>query len=236
MDIPKVKNILFLCSGGGGNLRFILDSIRSGWLANAAICGVVADRICAATKYASANHIPVHIVDFKEVGQKSLLEIIKKLDPNLIVTTVHKIICFDIVARYEKRMINLHYSILPAFAGAIGSKPVKEAILYGAKFAGVTVHFVNDKLDQGQPLSQCVVAILSDDSVENLMDVIFRVGCISLLNVIKLLLSDEVLCVNGNISIIQIKDRTAFFNPPIEFDSRFIHEDYWKWIKDSEIR
>ena len=71
MDMLK---IVFLCSGGGGNLRFIAEAIRLGWLKQGVICGVITDRECLANQFARDKGIWTAVIDFSQKDQFNLLE------------------------------------------------------------------------------------------------------------------------------------------------------------------
>lgn len=184
MDATNAKRLVFLCSGGGGNLAFVHQAIASGLLQGATIVAVITDRACQANQFANKVGIPSHCIDFREQNQCTLLKLLDELKPDLIITTVHKIIGPAVVARHSNNLINLHYSVLPAFGGLIGARSVQAALEYGCKFTGVTVHLVDDSVDGGRPLAQGVIAIEGDESLDALMQVVFRLGCVALLSVI----------------------------------------------------
>ncbi len=149
-----VMKIAFLGSGGGGNLKFIHeiskidDSIE--------IVGLIADRFCGAIEYAIDNGLYNRIHSFKRsiLENQDLICMLKDLSPDLIITNVHKILSPSVVKSFEGKLINLHYSYLPAFGGLIGMKPVDEALNRGNKFIGVTCHDVNEKVDDGSTIAQ----------------------------------------------------------------------------------
>ena len=74
----------------------------------------------------------------------------------------------------------MHYSILPSFNSLIGKETVKKSINYGSNIIGVTVHKVNSELDLGPPVVQCAFSINSDDKFNDIMNIVFRLGCVSL--------------------------------------------------------
>lgn len=199
MDAKKSKRIIFLCSGGGGNLAFIKHAIQFGYLKGAIIVGVITDRRCSANVFSDRIGLYNRIVEI--IDQNELQSEIEKLNPDLIITTFHKIIEHDILNQYEGKLINLHYSLLPAFSGLIGSKPLKAALEYHALFNGVTVHLVNAQVDAGRPLVQGVIALHTDETLESLMPVVFRCGCIALL-----------------LALIHKLSNSVFFNSPISLD------------------
>jgi phosphoribosylglycinamide formyltransferase-1 len=173
-----------LCSGGGGNLRFVAGAIRKGWLADAEVCAVLSDRACGANTFARANGIATEVLDCSPFGQQELLARLRELAPDVVVTTIHKTLVPALVDAFAGRLLNLHYSLLPAFAGEIGERPVVRALAHGVKFLGVTVHHVEAQLDMGRPILQAVTAAPADPQLGAMMNVLFRAGCVGLLNAI----------------------------------------------------
>ncbi len=184
------RNIVFLCSGDGGNLRFVHQAIRGGGL-NATIAKVFSDRPCGALNYASQHGIPCQLQDFSSAGQLALTQALLDLDPAAIVSTVHKILVPGLVQAFSRRIINLHYSLLPSFGGSIGAKPVRQAVEYGARLVGVTAHFVDEGLDTGQPIIQAAFARSRHGTIEEVMETVFRSGCLALLAALAEVLGDK---------------------------------------------
>lgn len=176
--------VVFLCSGNGGNLKFVAHAIQMGWLADARICAVLSDRECAANVFARAQGLPTDVLDFSRTGQLVLVDRLRALAADVVVTTVHKILLPDVVQAFDGRLLNLHYSLLPAFAATVGAQPVRMALDYGAKFVGITVHLVDEGVDSGRPILQAVTATPAATApaaaLEAMMTVLFRSGCVGL--------------------------------------------------------
>ena len=223
--------IVFLCSGGGGNLRFMDEIIRLGWIKNAMICGVITDRECLANQFARENNIWTDTIDFSEPDQLNLIGELNRLAPDIIITNVHKILSLAVVDRFRGALVNLHYSLLPAFGGVIGMKPVRQALDYGAKFVGATVHLVDALVDTGCPLVQVAIPVKNGDTTDSLMDIVFRCGCIALLNGVQILRSDEQQSVYDNRHCLEICGRTVFINPMVFYCSGYQSENFWQQLK-----
>jgi len=176
--------IVFLCSGSGGNLRFVAQAIRMGWIDEAQICAVLSDRECDANAFARAQGLPTEVLDFSAAGQLAVVDRLRAFGPDVIVTTVHRILVPELAQAFCGKLVNLHYSLLPAFAATIGDRPVRQALDYGAKFLGVTVHFVDEGVDTGRPIVQAVTAAPQEPELEAVMNVLFRSGCVGLLHAI----------------------------------------------------
>lgn len=223
--------IVFLCSGGGGNLRFVFEAIRLGLLRDAEICGVITDRECHASLFAGLHNIPVTECDFSEKSQSSVVNRLLDLDPGVIVSNVHKILSPVVVDLFRGKLINLHYSLLPSFGGVIGVKAIIQALDYGVQFVGTTVHLVDDLVDSGSPLVQAVIPVVRGDEIPVLMDVVFRVGGISLLAGIELMRTDKHVGSGELRSLIEISDRVVLFNPSVAYSAKFQDESFWRCLK-----
>lgn len=232
MVANDVKRVVFLCSGGGGNLAFVHQAIIRGWLPEAQIVEVLTDRLCQANDFAERVGLPNRCIDFKDEGQRNLLTILDELKPDLIITTVHKILGETVVEHYRNRLINLHYSLLPAFAGLIGARSVQAALDYGTRFSGVTVHRVDESVDGGRPLVQGVIALQGEETLDELMNVVFRSGGIALLSAITHLLDGT--AKSHAPSLLNILGRTCLFNggSPVT-DELVENEDFWQQLRQA---
>ena len=176
--------VLFLVSGNGGNLKFLHqiskhydapDEIKS-----IKVIGAIADRECGALNFAAENKLISKFHSFKRTQEenKKLIDYINELYPDIVITNVHKIISPEVLRETSAKFLNVHYSILPAFAGTIGMQTVNNAINAGSKFLGSTCHIVTEELDAGPILAQSVFPYTKQDGVYNL---VFRSGALSLL-------------------------------------------------------
>ena len=184
-----MKSVLFLVSGGGGNLKFIHQAMNSGIIKDVCL-GVIADRECGALEYAKGNGIFNKKIVYSRDKSKELLQAIERISPDVIVTNFHKILGEDIVNANRNNMINIHYSLLPAFSGFIGVKPIEEAYNRGCKYIGPTCHRVNEEVDAGYILSQYAFPTpkLFDEAVTKM----FRSGCLVLLSGIEQVVGDSI--------------------------------------------
>ncbi len=229
---PRNLKVVFLCSGNGGNLRFLHHAMLQRWLAGWDLAGVVCDRPCPAATYASAHGIPVAVMDFSPSGQVSVLAHLAATGPDLVVTTIHRILTPEMVKTLGGRLVNLHYSLLPAFGGTIGEQPVKQALAYGVKFCGVTVHQVSDQVDAGRPLVQAVVPVSEPLVYQELMQAIFQAGCLALLSI----LADPDLSVPSRVagdarSTVALAGHAVHFNPAVVAPSALESAAGWDFLK-----
>ena len=225
----EVKKIVFLCSGNGGNLIFIHKAIQLSWL-EAEIISVITDRLCLANEFASNMNIDNKVIDFRENGQIQLYAILNKYDPDVIVTTVHKIISTKIIGKYGEKLINLHYSLLPSFGALIGELPVKKALSYGVKIAGVTTHYISEHVDMGRPITQIAIPLKSDEpDFTLLMSIFFKCGCVALLGAIFRVLN--VSRPYEQVAILNIKNYTCLSNGTKKPEI-YLNDDVWSYIKN----
>jgi|GEM_PF-1155054 len=153
--------LLVFASGRGSNFNALLNASKKGELTSK-IVGLICDKDCPAIEIANSNSIPVTILRPKEYSNKeeyisTLVKTVKRYAPDYILLAGYmRIIPTELIEEYPLKIINIHPSLLPAFQG-------KDAILQawqaGVKETGVTLHFVNDKLDQGAILAQRKVKV-----------------------------------------------------------------------------
>lgn len=223
------KTLLFLCSGGGGNLRFLHQAIQRGWLPDWQRIVVITDRECPASSYARQQGLPLSCVDLKRDGQGPLLEIALLHDPEMIITTVHRILGEAFVAAFDGKMLNLHYSLLPSFSGNIGIKTVAAALDYGVCLGGATVHRVTAKVDAGRPVAQIAFPFEPDEDIEKVMDVEFRAGCIALLSALRIFDGRKAPDWHGK--TFKIKERNILLNPALDLPAELFQEEFWGLLK-----
>ncbi|OAI83809.1 phosphoribosylglycinamide formyltransferase [Pseudomonas putida] len=219
--------IVFLCSGGGGNLRFVAEAIRLGVLP-AQLVSVITDRECLANQFAREHHIPSKVIDFSEPEQATLGRMLHDTKADVVITNVHRVIVPEVVDVFAGRLLNLHYSLLPAYGGMIGTRPVEAALNAGSPFTGVTAHLVDTVVDAGPPLVQSVIPVKPGDTVPTLMDTVFRAGCLSLLNAILLHAGTPALYCGTH----RLGDRNVFVNPDMALNHGLFDEAMWQRIAD----
>jgi phosphoribosylglycinamide formyltransferase-1 len=162
-----MKNIVILISGRGSNMEAIVRACASeGW--NARIAAVVSNRPDAAgLAFAQTHGIATAVVDHKTFAQREafdaeLAAAIEGFSPDVLALAgFMRILSPEFVKRFERRMVNIHPSLLPSFTGLHTHRRAIEA---GCKLAGATVHFVTAELDHGPIIAQAVVPVLPGDT------------------------------------------------------------------------
>ncbi|MCY4107943.1 MAG: phosphoribosylglycinamide formyltransferase [Chloroflexi bacterium] len=163
-----------LASGRGSNLQAILDSIDSGRL-DAEVALVLSNTPrCLALDRASQAGITTCCITNKASGGRAnqlarIHDALVKADVDLVVNAGFNLILSSVtVEHFQNRMLNIHPSLLPAFAGGMAPKPQRDALEHGVKVSGCTVHLVTDELDAGPILAQATVPVLDDDTPDSL--------------------------------------------------------------------
>ncbi len=164
-------NIAVLVSGGGTNLQALIDSEKSGILKSGKIKLVISNNPSAyALKRAEENNIPSVVVSKKDYGEKREEKIISVLEENeidlIVLAGFMVILSENFTKKYERRIINVHPSLIPSFCGEgfYGLKVHEAALEKGVKVTGATVHFVNEIPDGGEIIMQKAVEVLEGDT------------------------------------------------------------------------
>ncbi|MFD7296611.1 phosphoribosylglycinamide formyltransferase [Streptomyces sp. NPDC059897] len=167
--MAKAKRLVVLVSGSGTNLQALLDAIAAqGTDAyGAEIVAVGADREgIAGLERAERAGLPTFVCRVKDHATRdewdqALAEATAAYEPDLVVSAgFMKIVGKEFLARFGGRFVNTHPALLPSFPGAHG---VRDALAYGARVTGCTVHFVDDGVDTGPIIAQGVVEIRDED-------------------------------------------------------------------------
>lgn len=172
--MSKVK-IAVLVSGGGTNLQALIDAQKSGVLTNGEISLVISNKENAyALKRAKENGIETKVVLKKDYDSREEFEdeITRNLEKNgieiIVLAGFMAILSEKFTKKYDKRIINVHPSLIPSFCGEgfYGLKVHESALAYGVKVTGATVHFVNEIPDGGEIIMQKAVEIKEGDTPE----------------------------------------------------------------------
>ncbi|MBQ7198980.1 MAG: phosphoribosylglycinamide formyltransferase [Selenomonadaceae bacterium] len=164
-----MTKLAVLCSGRGTDLQSIIDAIQRGEL-NAEISIVLTDKPnVMALERAEKAGIKNLCVDRKKFASRADFEseLLKNLEgvDLVVLAGFMRILSPDFVRRYEGRLMNIHPSLLPAFPGAHAHR---DALNYGVKVSGCTVHFVDEGTDSGPIILQAAVEVHEGDTEETL--------------------------------------------------------------------
>ncbi len=170
-----MKRIAVLVSGGGTNLQALIAAQQRGDLGNGQIVAVISSKAGAyALERAKNAGIEGFVLPRKEFGSNqsmtiALVELLKKLDIDLVVLAGCMVIFTEeLVQAYPNAIMNVHPALIPSFCGPgyYGLRVHEEAIQYGVKLTGATVHFVSEECDGGPIIAQRAVEVLPDDTAE----------------------------------------------------------------------
>ncbi|MSP39445.1 MAG: phosphoribosylglycinamide formyltransferase [Deltaproteobacteria bacterium] len=160
-----------LISGGGTNLQSIIDAIGAGKL-DAKIELVLSNKADAfGLTRARQHNLPTEVLDHKsyasrEAYDQAVVDLLHGRGVELVVLAgFMRLLSPVFIKAYSNRIMNIHPALLPSFPGL---HVQKKAVEHGVRFAGCTVHFVNEECDEGPIIIQAVVPVFADDSEESL--------------------------------------------------------------------
>jgi phosphoribosylglycinamide formyltransferase 1 len=171
------KRIGVLLSGRGSNFEALAESVSAGRLPNAEIAVVISNQPDAVgLKRAEARGIPARMIPSKglqrEAYDRQVAAILQQYKVDLICLAGYmRLLSPYFVAAFPQKILNIHPSLLPSFPGL---EAQKQALEHGVKFAGCTVHFVDENLDAGPIILQAVVPVLDNDDEHTLSERILK--------------------------------------------------------------
>jgi len=165
-----MKNLCILLSGRGSNIEAIARNVQAGKIP-ARITVVISNReeapglARACEMGLNTRYIPSRGRE-REAFDRDVVETLRKFEVDLVcLAGFMRILSPWFVRQFAQRILNIHPALLPAFAGADAQK---QALEYGVKFTGCTVHIVDEGVDTGPIVCQAVVPVRDDDTVETL--------------------------------------------------------------------
>lgn len=192
---PTTYRIAVFASGNGSNFQAIVDAFENGDLpvkVELLVCDRPSAHVIERAKTAGVPTLVVRPKEYesKQAYERYILQQMQEHEIHLIVLAGYMRIITDVlVSPYYGRMINIHPSLLPAFPGL---DAIRQAIDYGVKQTGVTVHFVDGGMDTGPIIAQRTVEVHDEDTVDTLAERIHRVEHTLLPEVIRWLSEDKV--------------------------------------------
>src|SRR5215469_14894191 len=161
------KRIGVLLSGRGSNFEALADSVSAGRIPNAEVAVVISNKPDApGLERAKERGIPARMIPSKglerETYDRQVVAVLQECKVDLICLAGYmRLLSPHFVATFPQRILNIHPSLLPSFPGL---ESQKQALEYGVKFAGCTVHFVDENLDAGPIILQAVVPVHDRDT------------------------------------------------------------------------
>jgi phosphoribosylglycinamide formyltransferase 1 len=194
--------LVVLASGTGSLLNSLLNAAQDDYPARVVAVGV--DRDCRAIEVAARAGVPSFTVRVKDHPDRAawdaaITAAAATHEPDLVVSAgFMKILGPQFLSRFDGRILNAHPALLPAFPGA---HAVADALAYGVKFTGCTVHLVDAGTDTGPIVAQRTVEVLDDDDEETLHERIKVVERQLLVDVVAAIAIHGVTVVGGKATI-----------------------------------
>ncbi len=165
-------------SGNGTNLQAIIDSVKKGEIKAQLALVISSHEKAFGLKRAETAGIktlvfnPDNYTNRQSVDRDIVIALKEHKIDFIVLAGYMRLLTPYFIKQFPNKIINVHPSLLPSFKGADG---IKDAFTYGVKQTGVTVHFVNEKMDNGPIIMQDTVKINEDDTLESLEEKIHRV-------------------------------------------------------------
>jgi len=166
-----MKQIGILISGRGSNMLALAEAVKNGHIPDAELALVVSNvETAAGIERAREIGLPTFVHSHRgctrEEHDRAMAAELRRHEVDLICLAGYmRLLSPWFIREFENRILNIHPSLLPAFPGLDAQK---QALDYGVKFTGCTVHLVDEELDHGPIVKQSVVPVLPGDTVETL--------------------------------------------------------------------
>lgn len=167
-------NLAVFASGSGTNFQAIIDAEIPSANISVLVCN---NPDAYAVKRAEKHGISVELInhkdfDSREEFERQIIASLEKYKVELVVLAgFMRVLSSFFVGRFKDRIINIHPALLPSFPGV---RAARQAVEYGVKLAGCTVHFVDDGVDTGPIILQAAVPVEADDTEDSLLSKIHR--------------------------------------------------------------
>ena len=165
------KRIAVLASGRGSNFQAVIEAVTAGRIPAACVALITDNPGAYAIERAQKANVPVIILDYSSFPSRSayeqaLLAAMQQQKADLFVLAGYmRILGTAIVQAFPGKIVNIHPALLPGFTGLHAQR---QAVAYGVKVAGCTVHFVDENLDCGPIILQKCIPVLEDDDEDSL--------------------------------------------------------------------
>jgi phosphoribosylglycinamide formyltransferase 1 len=167
------KRIAVLASGRGSNFQAVLEAIGARYIPATCVALITDNPKAYAISRAQNAGVPVIVLEYasfpsRESYEHALLAAMQQQEADLFVLAGYmRILGTAIVQAFPGKIVNIHPALLPSFTGLHAQR---QAMAYGVKVAGCTVHFVDENLDCGPIILQKCVPVLEDDDEDSLAD------------------------------------------------------------------
>ncbi|MDE4909046.1 phosphoribosylglycinamide formyltransferase [Methanogenium marinum] len=204
-----MKRIAVIASGRGTNFQAIIDRVCDGTIPAQIVCLITDNPSAYAINRAKKHEIPVSIIPFsdypdRESYNQALEKAMTESGADLFVLAGYmRLLKPETVHSFAGKMINIHPALLPSFSGLHAQQ---QALDYGVKIAGCTVHFVDEGMDTGPIILQYPVVVLSSDTEDTLAARIMEFEHQALPQAVKLFCEDRLEISGRTVIIHDIQD------------------------------
>ncbi|MBP9854600.1 MAG: phosphoribosylglycinamide formyltransferase [Candidatus Omnitrophica bacterium] len=173
-----MKRFAVFISGEGTNLKVIVEAVKKGEIKSHLALVFSNKAKCGGMKWATAEGLTTLHLNPKDYTNpqsfdRDVVIHLKKAKIDFIVTAGYMVLFTPyFIKEFPNKIINIHPSLLPSFKGTEG---IKDALTYGVKQTGVTVHYVNEKMDNGPIILQEVVKVENKETLESLAEKIHKI-------------------------------------------------------------
>ena len=198
------KRIAVLASGRGSNFQSVIENIQQGKIPAVCVALITDNPGAYAIERAEKAGIPVKVIDYslfpsREMYERALLLAMQQADADLFVLAGYmRILGTSIVHAFRGKIMNIHPALLPSFTGLHAQQ---QALNYGVKVSGCTVHFVDESLDCGPIILQRCVTVLEGDDEELLAERILKQEHECLPEAIRLFCEEKLVTDGRNVRI-----------------------------------
>lgn len=215
--MSEMLKIGVLASGRGSNFQSIIDNIESGFIP-AEIAVLISDKADAfAIERAKKHKIESLVINLKNFSNKDLFyahiadELQKRGVELVVLAGFMRVVGKPLIERYNNKIMNIHPALLPSFPGLHGQK---QAVDYGVKISGCTVHFVDEGVDTGPIIMQAAVPVYEDDTEDTLSERILKQEHRIFPLAIKLYAEGKITLTGGKVCIKSGRENGILINPP----------------------
>ncbi len=215
--MEKMASLGVLISGSGTNLQAIIDGVEQGTLP-ARIAVVVSNKTEAFGLTRAREHgIPTEVISHRQFGSREeydaeLVRVLKEYNADLIALAgFNRIVTPVLLKAFPQHVLNIHPALLPSFPGLHAQR---QAVEYGVRVSGATVHFVDEQMDHGPIIVQAAVPVLPQDTEETLAQRILVQEHIIYPLALKMVIEERVKIDGRSVTVSgEVDENAALVNP-----------------------
>jgi phosphoribosylglycinamide formyltransferase-1 len=210
--MTRTLKCVIVISTGGAVINVLLRNL----FFKSQIFSVVSDRSCPAITKAANHGLPTQVFDERSKAKfcDRLLAYLESNEIDYIIAFYTKLFVGELLEKYADRIINLHPSLLPAFKGL---HALEESLRYRPRYLGTTIHFVDERMDEGKVVLQTVFPLDPDQPEEAVRHRLFEQQCKSLLQVVRWLAEDRIQVQAGRVVVAGARFNDFEFSPELDY-------------------